>query len=220
MNRRHFLASTGSAAIALGVAPSLALAQGGRGYAYDWEIGPVIRGRNYSVGMPPHPAVTGDGWYFDFPGPRRRDGHVHYITRQSGPLDRARGIRIRFRIDARGGARFVPQEHPNLPAMLSLYLQENEDDWSGRGRGEFSRWYSPTDALIELTPGVHEATVMFDENWISVMGSNRNRNPREFSDMLARVGTVGMTFGSVRARGHGVYATAPARFELLDFDII
>ncbi|MBH5321923.1 hypothetical protein [Aurantiacibacter sediminis] len=220
MNRRHFLASTGSAAITFGAAPSLALAQGGRDFAYDWEIGPVIRGRNYSVGMPPHPVVTRDGWYFDFPGPRRRDGHVHYITRPSGPLDRARGIRIRFRIDARRNTRFVPQEHPDLHATLSLYLQENGDDWSGRGRGEFSRWYSPTAALIELTPGAHEASIMFDENWISVMGSNRNRNPREFAAMLARVGTVGITFGSRQARGHGVFATAPARFELLDFAII
>ncbi|HLL30420.1 MAG TPA: hypothetical protein VK403_05440, partial [Allosphingosinicella sp.] len=33
-----------------------------------WTIGPIIRGRNHSVGMPLHPtARRGGGWYFDIP---------------------------------------------------------------------------------------------------------------------------------------------------------
>ena len=223
MNRREFLSSSASVAIATGAFVSgaaPALAQDRYGPARDWDIGPFIRGRNYSVGMPAHPTASGRGWFFDFPGPRRRDGHVHYVTRQTGPLDMARGIRMRYRIDARRGARFVPQEHPDQPATLSLYFQQAGDDWSGRGDGRFARWYSPRRRQFPLTPGEHEITVMFDENWLSVMGSDRASLPREFARALANAGRVGITFGSRRARGHGVFATAPARFTLLDFRVI
>lgn len=219
MNRRHFLSSAGGAAIAAAALPHAAVAQRRSEFATDWQIGPVIRGRNYSVGMPPHPTAQGRGWYFDFPGPRASDGHVHYVTRQTGPLDRARGIRVRYRIDARRGARFVPQQHPDLPGTLSLYIQQRGDDWRGRGRTEFARWYSPNSRVVELAPGEHELTIRFDENWLSVMGSDRQRNPREFAAMLANAGVVGLTFGSPRARGHGVFATAPARFTLLEFSV-
>lgn len=218
MNRRHFLASAGGAAIAVSAMP--AFAQQGGGPVYDWEIGPVIRGRNYSEGMPRHPTAAGRGWYFDFPGPRRRNGHVHYLTRATGPVDRARGIHLRYRIDAARGARFVPQQHPDLPGTLALYIQQAGDDWNGRGRTEFSRWYSPSSRLVELSPGEHELIVMFDENWRSVMGSNRQRNPRQFRTALANAARIGFVFGSRQAYGHGVFATAPARFTLLEFSLI
>ncbi|WP_052761900.1 hypothetical protein [Aurantiacibacter luteus] len=217
MDRRRFFTSAACAAVAAHAVP--AFAQRGGAPDYDWQIGPVIRGRNYSVNMPDHPIADGRGWYFDFPGPRASDGHVHYITRATGPLGGARGIRFRYRIDARPGVRFVPQETPDLPGTVSLYLQAAGDDWRGRGRSEFSRWYSPNETMFELSPGVHEHTVMFDDNWISVMGSNRQRNPREFDQMLDNAGTVGLTFGSRMFRGHGVFATQPARFTLLDFSV-
>ncbi|MGB3167417.1 MAG: hypothetical protein WBA68_11650 [Alteraurantiacibacter sp.] len=220
MNRRTFLGTSGTAAFALGAMPQVALAHAGSDPATDWTIGPVIRGRNYSAGMPLHPTEAGRGWFFDFPGPRREDGHVHYVTRATVPLDRARGLRLRYRIDARPGTRFVPQEHPDLPGTISLYIQRAGDDWNGRGATEFSRWYSPGQTVRELSAGEHEIVILFDENWRSVMGSNRRRNPDAFRDALANAATVGMTFGSRRARGHGVFATAPARFTLLEFAVI
>lgn len=220
MNRRHFLAGTGCAAIAAAAVPSAVIAQGYDEFAVDWTIGPVIRGRNYSVGMPPHPTAQGRGWFFDFPGPDASNGHVHYVTRQTGSLAGARGIRVRYRIDARRGARFVPQENPDMPGTMSIYLQADGDDWRGRGRSAFARWYSPNESYIYLEPGEHEHTVWFNENWISVMGSNRQANPREFDAMLANAGVIGLTFGSTMFRGHGVFATQPARFTLIDFQVI
>ncbi|MFB0614142.1 hypothetical protein [Aurantiacibacter poecillastricola] len=215
MDRRRFLAS-GTALAALGyAAPSLAAS-----YAREWEIGPVIRGRNYSVNMPPHPDTAAEGWFFDFPGPRRQDGHVHYVTRRTGPLDRARGLRLRYRIDARPGTRFVPQERPDAPPLLSLYIQRAGDDWRARGDTRFHRWYSPDSRVIELTPGTHELVIWFDENWISVMGSDRDRSPREFAATLANAARIGMTFGTHGGRGHGIFATQPARFTLLDFSVL
>src|ERR1700752_724506 len=33
-------------------------------FPMGWEIGPVIDGKNYSVGVPLHPTQTPDGWAF------------------------------------------------------------------------------------------------------------------------------------------------------------
>ena len=106
--------------------------QAARGPVREWEIGPRIRGRNYSLGMPFHPKAADDGWFFDFPGPRRADGHVHYLTRRTAPLDTARGLRLRYRIDAAPHTRFVPQESPDREATLSLFIQRAGDDWLAR----------------------------------------------------------------------------------------
>ena len=54
--------------------------------------------------------------------------------------------------------------------------------------------------------------------WISVLGQRANENPRAFRESLAQAGQVGLVFGSAAARGHGVFATAPASFELLSFE--
>ena len=74
-----------------------------------WEIGPTVRGRNMSVGMPAAPTPQRSGWSFDFPNPHPRAGHVHYVTAPTGPLDGKSRIVVRFRIDAAPGVR--PGEH-------------------------------------------------------------------------------------------------------------
>lgn len=218
MLRRDFLLS-GAALAVVGAAAPVA-AQVTNSAARLWQIGPLIRRRNYSVNMPRNPTNSAEGWYFDFPGPTRDDGHVHYLTRLADPINRNRGIRLRYRIDARDGARFVPQEYADRPALLSLYIQRANDDWRGRGRTEFHRWYSPHDRVVRLEPGEHELTVLFSENWISVMGSDRVRSPEQFAEALADPGRIGFTFGSDRGRGHGIFATAPARFTVLEFAVI
>ena len=45
--------------------------------AANWEIGPIINGKNYSVGMPASPTQTSEGWAFDFP---LSPGSVHYLV--------------------------------------------------------------------------------------------------------------------------------------------
>ena len=216
MDRRHFMTS---GAAFMGMA-GISSARAGDGLDRSWEIGPVIRGRNYSVGMPLHPAALNAGWYFDFPAPSRSEGHVHYVTRRTGPLVGARGLRLHYRIDAPQRTRFVPQEHPDRQGLLSLFIQRKRDNWLARGRTRFHRWYSPNSRVMPLERGEHELTILFDENWISVMGSDRQRSPREFEEALADAARIGFTFGSNGGRGHGVYATAPARFTLLAFTVL
>lgn len=189
--------------------------------AAKWEIGPVIRGENYSVGMPLRPQPTRNGWAFDFPHSTKEAGHVHYITFDPGSLAEASRIKVRYRVDADPGTHFVPQEHPHLPGTVSLFFQRRGDDWSAKGGYALFRWYAPVHTVQEIAPGVHEMTVEFDDpRWGSVVGGTKSGdNPRPFQVALANASSIGLVFGSTAARGHGVYATAPARFELLDFDI-
>lgn len=204
------------ALMAGGVAlPSTAGAQS----ASDWEIGPTIRGRNYSVGMPLSPSPAGRGWYFDFPYPSEAAGHVHYVTFQPGSLAGKSKIVVRYRVDAPPGVQFRARKAPEQPATVSLYFQRYGDNWTARRHFEYYRWFAPT--VREITPGLHEMTVSLRDNgWISVLGKPRTSNPAAFEMALAETERVGLLFGSASGRGHGVYATGPARFTLIDFRII
>lgn len=189
--------------------------------ASGWEIGPIIRGKNYSLNMPLTPTPTDRGWAFDFPYATKANGHVHYVTFNPGSLAKATRIKVRYRVQARPGTRFVPQEHPSLPGTVSLFFQRRGDNWSAKGRYALYRWYAPAHTVQEIKPGVHEMTVNFnDPLWGSVVGGMKaSERPEAFGAALRNSDRVGLVFGSTAARGHGVYATAPARFELLDFDI-
>ncbi|GMM92671.1 hypothetical protein [Qipengyuania sp. MTN3-11] len=188
--------------------------------ASAWEIGPFIDGRNYSVGMPVRPADTREGASFVIPGPTAADGHVHYVTTPVRSLAGAKRITLRYRIDAPRGTRFVQQENPGAgPATLSLYFQRRGDSW--RARHPDYRWYSPVARQVPLSPGVHEVSIPLaeDERWIAMMGSDSATNPRGFAAAIEDAHRVGFTFGGSSGRGHGVYATNPARFTVLDFRI-
>lgn len=190
--------------------------------AADWEIGPNVRGRNYSVGMPLQPTPAKRGvWSFDFPYPNARVGHVHAVTYDPGPLNKASKIVMRYRIDAARGVRFAPQETPDQLAVVSLYFQRRGDSWSGKRQYEFYRWYAPPTSLQEVSPGVHEMVIsLSDPNWGSVLGRTVQSNQAAFESALAQTGRIGIAFGSPGRRSHGVYSTGPAKFTLLEFRII
>ena len=187
--------------------------------ASGWEIGPVIRGRNYSVGMPLQPAPAGRGWAFDFPV-GCDSGHVHYVTYNPGSLTGARRLVVRYRVEARPGTRFIPEGMPQLPATVSFVIQRRGDNWSARGDYEYYRWYAPMHSVREIGRGEHEVTIRLDDPmWGSVMGMSAADHPEKFEDALANAARIGLVFGSRSGRGHGVCATDPARFTLLRFSI-
>ena len=204
----------------LALAPSAAISASAqtRGAAVDWDIGPVIDGRNYSVNLPRHPERTARGWSIDFPDPRQ-PGELHYVTTRSRPLVGARHIIVRYRIDAAPGARFIAQETPSETATVSLYFQRRGDNWRAKGPYQFFRWYAPPATVQPLAPGVHEMRVALDGAWGSVYGKSGAQYPQMFESALADIDNIGLVFGSASGRGHGVYATGPARFTLLDFRV-
>lgn len=187
----------------------------------NWEIGPVVRGRNSSVGMPPAPTALDRGWFFDFPYPDARAGHVNYVTTGTGSLLGKSRIVMRYRIDAPRGVRLAPRESPGAPATLTLYLQRRGDNWSGRRQYEHYRWYATHANRVELSPGEHEISLPLDgRNWKSIVSATGDQAPAQFRDALANAERVGFVFGGGLSAGHGVYATGPARFTLLSFRII
>lgn len=187
-----------------------------------WEIGPDVRGMNYSVGMPLKPTPAGKrGWSFAFPYPSREAGHVHAVTYNSGPLINASKIVMRYRIDAARGVRVEPQESPGLAGTVSLYFQRRGDNWSAKRKYEYYRWYVPAASVREISRGEHEIVVnLSDPNWISVMGKPASTNPAYFREALAQTSQIGIAFGGPSGRAHGVYSTGPARFTLLEFRIM
>lgn len=196
---------------------------GAAAQAANWEIGPIIRGRSRSPGMPLRPTQLGGGadgaWSFDFPGPRASDGHVHYVTMPTRSLAGADRITMTYRIDAAPGTRFVPQEQPDTPATMSLYFQVAGDNWTARDQYRFARWYAPREKVVPVTPGTHTVSIGLDENWTAVVAFKRDTAPQEFERAKADAARIGFVFGGGGGRGHGVFATEPARFTLLDFRV-
>ena len=210
--KRILIAST----LALGATVLAAAAPAASG----WEIGPVIRGKNYSVNMPPSPKPERGGWSFGFPVGSKAAGHVHYVTFRPGSLAGKARIVVRYRVDAKAGTRFVPQANPDRAGTVSLYLQRRGDNWNAKGRYQYYRWYASAASVRELAPGVGEISVSLDDpQWISVLGQPAATNPGAMREALADVERVGLVFGSSNARGHGVYATAPAKFTMTGFRI-
>ena len=206
------------AALALSTAAAPIAAVAAMPPAEAWEIGPWVRGRNYSVGMPAQPsAAPGGGLTFDFPVAGQ--GQIDALTTATGPLAGARRITVRYRIDAARGTRFVADETPDQTATVSLYFQRRGDNWSARNRYASYRWYVPGHAVVALSPGVHTMTVPLDEAWSNVYGVTGSQDRAGYAAALDDTARIGLAFGSLGLRSHGVYATGPARFTLLSMEV-
>lgn len=218
----RYLMALGTFGILVAVASVTIASTTGVEDAANWEIGPDVRGVNYSVGMPLKPTPAGKrGWSFAFPYPNREAGHVHAVTYNSGPLINVSKIILRYRIDAARGVRFEPQESPSQVGTVSLYFQRRGDNWSAKRKFEYYRWYVPAGSVREISRGEHEIVVnLADPNWISVMGKTSGANVAYFHDALAQTSQVGIAFGGPSGRAHGVYSTGPARFTLTEFRVM
>ena len=187
-----------------------------------WQIGPIIKGRNYSVGMPLHPTPErGGGWSFEFPYPTVDDGHVHYLTFPHGSLAGKRKIVMRYRIDAAPGVRFIARDAPdNTPATLTVYFQRAGDKWTAKGPYQNFRWYARF-ATTPLARGERQLTIdLQDPRWFAVVGGTAAERPEAFENALARAGRVGFVMGGGGGLGHGAYTTGPATFTLLSYTVI
>lgn len=186
--------------------------------ASAWEIGPWVRGKNYSVGMPATPRDgRGGSLVVDFP--RAGQGEWDAMTTGITSLDGVDTITVRYRIDAAPGTRFVAVETPNEAATVSIYFQRAGDNWTGRGAYGSYRWYAGPSGIANLAPGEHTIRVRMDDPWGSVDGKPSASRPREFADAKSNAATLGLAFGSNSRRSHGVAATGNATFTLLSVDL-
>lgn len=182
-----------------------------------WTIGPIIRGRNHSRGMPPTPAPTRNGGFaIDLP---QAPGSVHYVTFRHGPLTGKRRIVMTYRVDADPGVRIAPRTSPASPSQLTLYFQQAGDNWSARGPFETYRWYATFATKMPITPGVHRIVAPLGANWTAVQTSSARTNPAGFREALANADQVGFVLGGGDGYGHGVFATGRARLVVTDFRV-
>ena len=185
--------------------------------ALYWSIGPMIRGRNYSQGMPMQPVpLRRGGWYFDLP---QLPASVHYVTFNHGSLVGKRRLVIRYRIEAAPGVRFLPITSPSSPSIITLYFQRAGDNWSGKRAFEAYRWYATFASQSPITPGDHEMAAPLDANWTAVERSSASNNPVAFRRAIIEADQVGFVLGGGDGYGHGIFATGPARLIVKDFRV-
>ena len=185
--------------------------------AAAWTIGPIIRGRNYSQGVPLHPVPRrGGGWHIDLP---RAPGSVHYVTFRHGPLAGKRRLVLRYRLEAAPGVRLLAASDGKSGSMITLYFQRSGDNWSGRGRFEAYRWYATFATQAPIEPGSHEMVASLDGAWTAVETSSARTNPAAFRAALAAADRVGFVLGGGDGYGHGVFATGPARLVVTGFRV-
>ena len=175
----------------------------------------MVNGINYSVGMPRVVA----GASFDFPQPDQATGHVHYLTFRHGSLAGKSRITLRYRIDAAEGVRIVPKDYPDLAGALTLYFQRRGDDWSANEQYQYYRWYASSQTVRPLVAGENTITMSLNDVWTAVLGRNSLDAPDVFASAKHEADRVGFVFGGGNGLGHGVYATGPARFTIISFEV-
>jgi hypothetical protein len=184
--------------------------------AGGWLIGPIIKGKNYSRGMPLRPAESRRGLFeIDLP---RAPGSVHYVTFRHGSLQGKRRIVLRYRLEAAPGVKVVATTSPKSPGLITPYFQRSGDNWSARGPFETYRWYA-TFATQKLSPGEFEIIAPLNARWTAIQASNAQSAPQAFRAAVANAGEVGFVLGGGDGYGHGVHATGPARLIITDFRV-
>jgi hypothetical protein len=182
-----------------------------------WTIGPIVRGRNYSHGVPLHPVPRrGGGFQIDLP---RAPGSVHYVTFRHGPLAGRSRIVMRYRIEADPGVRILAASDGRSPSAVTLYFQRSGDTWSGRGRFETYRWYATFATRTPILPGNYEMIAPLNGPWTAVERSTARNSPAAFRAALAGADQVGFVLGGGDGYGHGVFATGRARLIVTDFRV-
>lgn len=173
------------------------------------------------------PDAAPSGPSFDIP----QHGSVNYVTRPTGSLEGKSRITLRYRVEMAEGTRLFPPSMPDGPSIITLYIQRRGDDWSGRGRFETYRWYATRYSQIPIEAGDHVLTAPLADgepnadpkqiglsNWTAVGASSSYLNG-DYAAALKDAGRVGFVLGGGTGYGHGVSATGPARFAILDFRI-
>ena len=182
-----------------------------------WTIGPVIGGRNYSVGMPLRPSPGPRGSLaIDLPPP---GGSVGQVTFRHGSLAGKSRIVMRYRIEAAPGVRILPRTNPAQASMITLFFQRRGDNWSARGPFEAYRWYATFATQSPLAPGERVLVAPLSGNWTAVQHSSARNNPDGFAAALAEADQVGFVLGGGDGYGQGVFATGPARLVVTEFRV-
>lgn len=182
-------------------------------HASAWEIGPIIKDRNYSIGLF-RPSQYKGGWGFTI-GPR---AEPHYVTFRHGSLRGKTQIRMRFRVEGPRGAIIYGAKCPTgSPSAVLLYFQRKGDNW----RTDGARWWASF-AKVTLRGPMPETEIVapLNASWTSVLKMNAKDHPNEFAAAKANADRVGFTFANCSGHGHGARATVPVKFVVTSFRVL
>lgn len=184
-----------------------------RAPAGSWEIGPVIRDRNHSLGLS-RPSPFKDGWGFAI----SPTAQPHYVTFRHGSLRGKTQFRMRFRVEGPRGAIVHGAKCPTgSPSAVTLYFQRAGDDWTRDG----GRWWASF-ASVQLNGPMAEAEIVAPLNgrWTSVLKMTALNDPGAFAEAKANADRVGFTFANCQGLGHGARATAPVKFVVTSYRVL
>ena len=208
--------------ILLGVIAAGLLVWAVAGYVYrnrastGWQIGPILPdGSSTSKGYPVRPETpAGMECAFDFLVGNTK--HVHYLTRDRGPIS-GTALRVRYRVTAAEGG-FLYAQEGGAGAWVSIFLQRAGDDFTAVGDLTYWRWWALPPYRGDVVAGEFEIEVPLESQyWRHTMGDTGDE---WFRQLLASKGRMGVTFGGPTGLGHGVCSSRPARFELLAFEVV
>jgi hypothetical protein len=167
-----------------------------------WYIGPIVRGTDYSQGMPKHPTMQGAGWIIDLP----LSGGVDAVINPDPPsYVGARAITARYRVT---GGDFLATDENNEPGRVGICIQRRGDDWSGKGKYQQYRLYGTDRPLLVAGEGQ-----LSEASWTDVEGQPVSQDVVDA--VLADLAAIMVCFGGSSA-SHGVYATQPSTFTLIE----
>lgn len=173
----------------------------------QWQIGPIIKGENYSKGCP---LYFGSAFTI---GPCE----PHYVTRPTGSLIGKSRIRARFRLDANPAAIIHGAKCPtDSPSRVTLYFEEKNVNWYTDGY----RWWASFARSSNLVPGMEfELVAPLDGPWRSVLAINAQDNPDVFAQSKKDAGRIGFTFSNCTGSGHGAISTSPVKFTVISYTV-
>jgi hypothetical protein len=188
--------------------------------AAGWTIGPIVNGENRSPRAYafPHPeaiiaveiphGTVGD-----------RIGELSGLTFVHGPLAGKSRIIARFRVEGEDGVKIIPSQ-PGPIGWATPFFQRRGDNWGAQGKYEAYRWFATHHTKHLVVGEEYEMSAPLDHGWTATQTSTQINNPAGFHDALANAESVGIVFGGGDGYAHGICATGPARFVLLDFQVI
>lgn len=164
----------------------------------------------WQEGLGEYAEKTPEGWVIDMPTPKQQP---HYYTKATGSLIGKTKVTLTYRVELASGAAIVPVKNPAAPSQLTLYVQRQGDNWMK----EDYRWWASSVAVQGIKAGTYTIYASFSEDtWTNVLGHS---NKAAFEEALKHADRVGFTLGGGDGLGHGVYATGPARFVIVDFKV-
>ncbi len=182
--------------------------------AADWQIGPIVGGKNVSVGMPLRPRQGPDSFYFDvLPG-----AQVDYVTFKHPPLNAYSKITATFAVEPLAeGARLVWADCPTqgVPGVY-LFFQRKYDRWD---IPDYRWWSVARHRIVAPVEFTIEAPLVF-EGW-KPLNVLKDTDMRPLFDLAkGHSSRVGFTFANCDSKGHGATALGGAvRFHIKKFVI-